>query len=61
MAFFGIFVSRVFLVDAYRFAFFFRIEAEVFQQQHFARFQCCGSVSGLGAIGSEFYGYAQFL
>ena len=27
----------VFLVDAYRFAFFFRIEAEVFQQQNFTR------------------------
>ena len=48
-------VSRVFFVNANRFAFFFRIETEVFKEKNFTRFEGCGSISSFSTVRSEFH------
>ena len=57
--FLGCVVCWVFFVDANRLAFLFRIEAEVFEKKHFARFQSCCGVGCLGAVRSELYVCAE--
>ena len=52
--FLSIFVCRIFFFDTYRFAFFFRIETKIFEQQYFTRFQCSSSVLSFCTVWSEF-------
>ena len=54
-------VSRICLVDAYRFAFLFRIEAEVLEQKSLARFQSFSLFVGVCAVRSELNLYAKCL
>ena len=53
---FGRFESGIGLVDANGLTFFFGIEAEVFEQKHFAGLQGCGCFLCFGAVGGERHG-----
>ena len=55
--FLGIFVCRIFFVNANRLSFFFRIETQVFQQQDFTRFQSSCSITGFRTIRSKLNRY----
>ena len=57
----GVGISGIFLVNAYGLAFFFRIETEVLQQEHFAGLQGCSSLASLGAVGSKLNLHAEVL
>ncbi|GFI34690.1 hypothetical protein IMSAGC014_01187 [Bacteroidaceae bacterium] len=56
-----LFVSGISLIYAHRLAFFFRIEAKIFKQKDFARFESSGSFGGFCAIGSKLNGHTQML
>ena len=50
------FESGIGLVDAHGLTLFFGIEAEVFEQKHFAGLQGCGGFLCFGAVGGERHG-----
>ncbi len=57
----GGFVGGVFFVNAYGLAFFFGIEAEVFEQEHLAGLEGGSHVGGGSAVGSELHVGAESL
>ncbi len=57
--FLGCVICGIFLVNAYGLAFFFRVEAEVFKQEHLTGLQSGGLFSCLGAVFSKLYFSAE--
>ncbi len=59
--FFCCFVDGIGLFDAGGLAFFFGVEAEVFEEQHFAGLECLGCIGGFSAVVGKLHFAAESL